>query len=313
MLAFLLDIIFGDPAWFPHPVKLMGKAISGLEPLLRRVIPWERLAGLVLVVLIVGGSYMITGMVVAAVYELNPGLGFILSAIVIWTTLALKDMAVHARWVLFQLRGGDVTKARLYLAMIVGRDTERLGESEVVRACVESVAENTVDGIVSPLFFAFIGGAPLAMAFKAVSTLDSMVGYKTDQYLRFGWAAARLDDVANWVPARICGVLMTFSALFCSLSFRDSWRILKRDHANHESPNAGVPEAALAGALKVQLGGASSYDGERVEKPTIGDPIRALSLDRIAEAIEVMYVTAFMAIFIGFVVSTMVQLPLYNM
>jgi adenosylcobinamide-phosphate synthase len=294
-------------------VKAIGRASSWLEAVLRRIVAWERVAGIILVILLVGGSYLITGLIVAAAYDLHQYVGPVVSVLLIWTTLAVKDLAFHAKRVLWPLRAGDIARARQNLSMIVGRDTGSLNEGEVVRACVETVAENTVDGIVSPLFYAFLGGAPLAMAFKAVSTLDSMIGHKTERYLRFGWAAARLDDVANWIPARLCGVLMPLSALFCGQDLLSSWRIMRRDGAKHESPNSGIAEAAMAGALQVRLGGLSHYDSEPWEKPLIGDPNRALSLDRIPEAIHIMYTTALLTVFIGFVVSVFVPLPLINM
>ena len=310
IFGFVLDLLLGDPRWFPHPVKLMGKAISALERILRVLVPWERLAGIVLVIVIVGGSFLLTAVIVTVAYAVHWALGFIVASVAIWTTLAVRDLATHANRVVLPLMGGDLTRARNNLALIVGRDTQNLDEDEVVRACVETVAENTVDGILSPLFFAFIGGAPLAMAFKAVSTLDSMVGHKTEQYIRFGWAAARLDDVANWVPARICAVLMPLASLFCDHGFLSSWRTMWRDRRKHGSPNAGIPEAAMAGALRVQLGGVNYYDGEPHEKPTIGDPVRQLTLDRIHEAVKIMYVTSLMALFIGFLAALFVALPL---
>ena len=312
ILGFLLDLIAGDPRWFPHPVRLMGKVISLLERVLRRIVPWERLAGIVLVILLVGASFVLTLEVVALARDFNPRLGFIVSGLLIWTTLSIKDLAAHAKKVFYPLQGGDLARARQNLAMIVGRDTQDLDESEVVRACVESVAENTVDGILSPLFFAFIGGAPLAMAFKAVSTLDSMVGHKTDRYLRFGWASARLDDVANWIPARICAVLMPLAALFCDHGFRSAWRIMWRDHTKHASPNSGIPEAAMAGALRVQLGGPNYYDGERSDKPFIGDPLRQLVPSCVTEATGIMYVTSVIALFIGSLLGLFGWLPLFG-
>ena len=310
IFGFVLDMILGDPRWFPHPVKLMGKAVSWLERILRVLVPWERMAGILLVVMVVGGSFFVTGVIVTEAYNLNGLLGFVVASALIWTTLAIKDLASHAKRVLFALQGGDLTRARKNLALIVGRDTDNLDEDEVVRACVETVAENTVDGILSPLFFAFLGGAPLAMAFKAISTLDSMVGHKTERYMRFGWAAARLDDLANWVPARISGVLMPLASLLCDHHFMPAWRIMWRDHGKHDSPNAGIPEAAMAGALRVQLGGLSHYGGEPHEKPTIGDPVRQLTLDRIGEAIKIMYVTSAIVLFVGFLITLVLPLPL---
>jgi adenosylcobinamide-phosphate synthase len=262
IFGFILDVLLGDPRWLPHPVKLMGKAVSLLERILRRLVPWERLAGMLLVLVIVAGSFLLTAVIVTVAYAVHPTVGLIVASVAIWTTLAVKDLAAHANRVVLPLMAGNLARARNNLALIVGRDTQNLDEDEVVRACVETVAENTVDGILSPLFFAFIGGAPLAMAFKAVSTLDSMVGHKTEQYIRFGWAAARLDDVANWIPARMCAVLMPLASLFCDHGFLASWRTMWRDRRKHESPNAGIPEAAMAGALRVQLGGVNYYDGE---------------------------------------------------
>lgn len=303
VLGYLLDLILGDPRWFPHPVKLMGKAITALERLLRYLIRWERLAGIILVLIVVGGTYLITALILGAAYEFSPALGIIVGAVLIWTTLAVRDLAAHARRVFIPLSAGNVARARENVAMMVGRDVEHMDEPEIVRACVEAVAENTVDGVLSPLFYAFIGGAPLAMAFKAVSTLDSMIGYKNEKYLRFGWAGARLDDLANWIPARICGLLMPIAALFCTESVRDCWRIMWRDGSKHESPNSGIPEAAMAGALRVQLGGVNYYDGERCERPYLGDPIRPLVSDRIQDAVRMMYVTSLIALFLGLVIS----------
>ncbi len=311
--GFVLDLIFGDPKWLPHPVKLMGKAIRWLEGFLRRCVSWERLAGTLLVVLVVGGSLFVTGIMVAAANEIGPLAGFVVASIVIWTTLAVKDLATHAKKVLFPLMTGDVARARQNLSLIVGRDTDKLDENGVVRACVETVAENTVDGILSPLFFAFVGGAPLAMAFKAVSTLDSMVGHKNERHIRFGWAAARLDDLANWIPARIAGFLMPLAALFCEHGFLPAWRMMRRDGRKHDSPNAGIPEAAMAGALRIQLGGPSYYDGELVEKPLIGDGFRPYTTDRIWEAIRIMYVTSLLAVFFGFLISLAISVPLVRL
>jgi adenosylcobinamide-phosphate synthase len=284
--AFLLDLTIGDPRWLPHPVRLIGRSIAFLEKAIRSRIQKdrERIAGVLLVALIVLPAALLAFLVREAL--LLPGRGILAvaaAAIMVYlaaTTIALRELVSSARLVLSSVKQGDLAAARNDLSMIVGRDTQNLDEDGVRRAVIETVSENLSDGVIAPLFYLAIGGLPLAIAYKAINTLDSMVGYKNEKYLSFGWAAARLDDVANYVPARLTGMLIILAS-YCyffvqqpgsALSLaRDAFRVMRRDGRNHTSPNSGIPEAAMAGCLGVRLGGPSNYAGVLVQKPFIGD------------------------------------------
>ena len=292
--AVLLDLVLGDPRWLPHPVRWMGRTISALEPALRRVFPktpaGERLAGGALVLLMAllfgGGSALILKLCAG----ICPWLAFAAEALLCYQLLAAKSLRDESGKVYQALKAGDLPGARRAVSMIVGRDTERLDEAGVAKAAVETVAENTCDGVISPLIFLFLGGLPLGMAFKAVSTLDSMVGYRTPRYQYFGTAAAKLDDVLNFVPARLSGILMCLGAvLLPGCSGRRAWRIFWRDRKKHASPHSAHSEAASAGALGVQLAGHAQYFGKLVRKPTLGDPVRPVEPEDIARACRLMY------------------------
>ncbi|MBE9536740.1 MAG: cobalamin biosynthesis protein CobD, partial [Proteobacteria bacterium] len=208
------------------------------------------------------------------------------------STLSCRGLAKAAKAVLVPLEKGDMASAREALSHIVGRQTSKLEEEEIVRATVETVAENTSDGVIAPLFYLFLGGVPLAMAYKAINTLDSMLGYKNDRYKDFGWASARLDDFANFIPARLTALLMVAVAFILKMDWRQAWRIMARDNSNHPSPNAGWPEAATAGALGVQLGGENSYPGRVEQRPYIGDAKNKLNPDAISACLRIMYFTS---------------------
>ncbi|HWP50043.1 MAG TPA: adenosylcobinamide-phosphate synthase CbiB [Candidatus Limnocylindrales bacterium] len=298
-LAYLLDLILGDPRWLPHPVRGIGYAITQTERFLRRLKIAERLAGVILTVFIVGGIFLISTGLVNLAHFLHPTLGTGLSIVLIFTTLSVKSLYQESMKVYWALQKGDLLKARKDLAMIVGRDTENLDFVEIVRAGVETVAENTVDGVISPLFFAFLGGAPLALTYKAINTLDSMVGYRNEKYLRFGWASARLDDIANFIPARIAGILMPLAAFLCGERGFEALKIVLRDGQKHPSPNSGISEAAVAGALGVQLGGLNFYQGKPSLKPTLGDSTRSLTLEDIYRANRIMLVTSGLTLTLG--------------
>ncbi len=287
--AVVLDLLLGDPRWLPHPVVGMGRLISAGEKILRRLIRNERTGGVLLLVSVVGATSLITYLLLKGANAANPYLGSALASILAWTCLAARSLHCESKLVADRLTVGDLAGAREYLSRIVGRDTADLGEPEIWRALVETVAENTSDGIIAPLFYLMIGGPVLGLAYKAVNTLDSMVGYKNERYLRFGWASARLDDLANWLPARLTGLLMVGIAPLVGLSGKQAMRIMVRDGRNHSSPNSGIPEAATAGALGVRLGGTNRYFGQPVEKPTIGDPLRDLSRKSYQGAIRLMY------------------------
>ncbi|HJV34420.1 adenosylcobinamide-phosphate synthase CbiB [Geomonas sp.] len=287
--AVVLDLVLGDPRALPHPVVAIGRLISLLEGVLRRLCVNLRLAGVILLVTTVGITYAVAAVVLKAAYAVSTEAGFVVSVYIAWVCLAARSLHLESAKVVKALRGGDLPAARTALSYIVGRETAQLDEPEVVRGAVETVAENTGDGVIAPLFYLMIGGPPLAIAYKAVNTLDSMVGYKNDRYLELGWASARFDDLANFIPARLTALLMVLASPICALSAGGAWRIMRRDCRNHSSPNSGFPEAAAAGALGVRLGGANRYFGKLVEKPTIGDATLPLSVDAYQGVVRLMY------------------------
>ncbi len=289
IVAMLLDWLLGDPRWLPHPVVLIGKLITVLEKGLKRVVRNERVGGVLLLLLAVGTTAGAALTVLEGAYAISPSAGFTVAVFLSYTCLAARSLHRESRLVADALGRGDLTEARRYLSYIVGRDTGSLDEAEIWRATVETVAENTSDGVIAPLLFLMLGGPVLGLAYKAVNTLDSMVGYKNERYLHFGWASARCDDLANWIPARLTGVLIALAAPFGSLSAGGAWRIMRRDGGNHASPNSGIPEAAAAGALGVQLGGTNVYFGTPVVKPTIGDPEKPIDGRAWRGAVRLMY------------------------
>jgi adenosylcobinamide-phosphate synthase len=295
LLACALDAILGDPRWLPHPVRLMGRTIAWYEQGVRRVADHrtgELVAGMVLAVGLPAVSYSFAWLAIEWSGRVHEVAGKGMEVLLAFTTLASRDLADHAVAVGRALKAGALDDARLAVARIVGRDTAQLSEAEVVRATVETVAESTSDGIVAPLFFLILGGAPLALAYKAISTLDSMVGHLDARYRYVGWASARLDDAANWIPARLTAFMIVISA---GVVFRKgenmkrAWDILWRDGKKHPSPNGGHPEAAMAGALGVRLGGMNFYEGVPSARPVLGESVRSLSPPCIGEALRVMW------------------------
>jgi len=287
--AVILDLLVGDPRWFPHPVVYMGKLIAVLEKVLRRMVKNEMTGGILLLALTVSIAVGLALALLKGAYAVSPYLGFTAAVLLSWSCLAARSLHRESRLVADAMGRGDLAMARGYLSNIVGRDTEELDEPEIWRATVETVAENTSDGVIAPLFYLIIGGPVLAIAYKAVNTLDSMVGYRNERYLEFGRASARFDDLANFIPARLTGLLMVAAAPLFGLSAKTSWRIMGRDGRNHSSPNSGIPEAAVAGALGVRLGGTNLYAGRPVAKPTIGDAVRILSQESWFGAVRLMY------------------------
>ena len=295
--GFCLDLVLGDPEWLYHPVRIIGKYISFAEKKLRARGGNLRVSAVWLTL----STVMLT---MAAVYGLLLLLGLlgrvprlIGMALFDWMGLAVTSMAREARGVDKALSRG-LEAGRRQVARIVGRDTQSLSEEEIVKATVESVAENTTDGVISPLIWAAIGGPVLLWGFKAASTLDSMVGYMDEKYRDIGWSSARLDDVLNYVPARITAVLMCAAAFCLGLDGKNAWRIVRRDHDKHKSPNCAWSEAAAAGALHIQLGGTHDYFGKPVVKPTIGDPDREARREDIRSTNGLLYVTSGMALLI---------------
>ena len=291
--GFVLDAIFGDPAWLPHPVVLMGKAITALEKRLRAQFPQtpqgELCGGAVTAFCLPVGTLLFTGLVCWGAARLHPLLGLAVQMFWCAQALAAKGLAQESRNVYKELQKQDLPAARKAVARIVGRDTQNLTAEGVTKAAVETVAENASDGVIAPLLYMLLGGAPLALTYKAINTMDSMLGYKNQKYLYFGRAAAKLDDVMNYVPSRISGLLMVASSAFTSGNAKGAWRIFRRDRYNHASPNSAQTEAACAGALGLQLAGDAWYFGERYHKPTIGDPMRDIEDADIIRANCLMY------------------------
>ena len=301
--GFGLDLLLADPAWMPHPVVGMGRAIAALEKQLRRLFPatpaGERAAGRVLAAALPLGTFALAAGALALAYRLHPAAGFALETLWCWQALALRGLADESGKVYAQLAKGDLPAARRAVGRIVGRDTGSLTAAGVTKAAVETVAENFSDGVAAPLFYLLIGGAPLGLAYKAVNTMDSMVGYKNKTYLHFGRAAARLDDAANFLPSRLAALLWIGAAGLAGFDGRGAWRIWRRDRLRHASPNSAQTESACAGALGVQLAGPAWYFGEYYDKPTIGDDTRPVEPADILRADRMLYLAGFLALELG--------------
>jgi len=291
--AFALDAFVGDPRWLPHPVRWMGRAIEAAEPRFRRLIKNEGLAGLGFALSLILGCWGLAALVIGLAWRLHGLAGFAVETVLLFYCLSARSLAQAATEIHGSLIAGEVDRARSQVAMIVGRDVTRYQADDIARATVETVAENVVDGVLSPLFFAALGGAPLALAYKMVNTLDSMVGYKNPRYLLFGRAAARIDDGANFLPARLSVLLIGLAArLTRGLAARRSLTTAWHEGANHASPNAGYPEAAFAGALGVRLNGPNVYHGVLVEKPFIGEAFGPVVVAHLPLACRLMTRTA---------------------
>ena len=291
LVGFVLDLIIGDPERWTHPVIWSGKWISFAEKKLRKRGGNVRRSALVLTASTVLIAMAATAAMLGILALIHKAALFIGMCVVSWWCLSAKCLAVEAKGV-YRALGVSVEKGRTQVARIVGRDTTELSEEEIVCATVETVAENTTDGVISPMLYLAIGGPVLAMGFKAASTLDSMVGYLNEKYRDIGWSSAKLDDVLNYIPARICGWLMCIGAFFVKLDGKNAIRIMKRDHANHLSPNCAWSESAAAGAMHIQLGGTHTYFGKVVEKPTIGDDDRSVEKRDIRRANRLLYVSS---------------------
>lgn len=300
ILGFILDLIVGDPHWLYHPIRLVGHLISGLEKLLRRIFPkteqGELIAGGFLLVLTAGITTAVAWGLLLVAGLVHPCLRFALEVIMCYWVLATKSLKTETMKVYDALKEGDLKKARFAVSMVVGRDTEVLDDIGVTKAAVETVAENASDGVIAPLLFLMIGGAPLGFFYKAVNTMDSMVGYKNDKYLYFGRAAAKFDDVLNYIPARLSGMLMCGAAAFCGMDSKNAWRIYWRDRYNHSSPNSAHTEATAAGAMHIQLAGNAYYFGKLYEKPTLGDPDRPVEYEDIPRVNRLLYATAILSL-----------------
>ena len=313
--GFFLDFIFGDPEWLYHPVRLIGKGISFGERQLRKLCSSNKsgrelvAAGAVLWVCIAGISFLLPLGLLILAQKIHPVLRFVLETFWCYQIIAARCLCKESVKVYDRLKADDLPGARRAVSMIVGRDTENLSAEGVTKAAVETVAENTSDGVTAPLIYMLIGGAPLGFLYKAVNTMDSMLGYKNDKYLYFGRVPAKMDDVFNYIPSRVTALFMIVAAFFCGLDGKNAWRIYRRDRRKHASPNAAQTEAVCAGALRVRLAGDAVYFGKLYKKEFIGDSLRPIEPEDIKRTGRLMYVTAvLMLIVFGAVKSIMIML-----
>ena len=298
--GFILDLMIGDPRWLYHPVCLIGNLIAFLEKILRKIFPktdkGELAAGIVEVILVCLLSGGIPFLILHILYGISVWAGFALETFWCYQLLATKSLKTESMKVYDRLKNGTLDEARYAVSMIVGRDTQSLTEEGVTKAAVETVAENASDGVIAPMFYMAIGGVWLMFLYKGINTMDSMVGYKNDKYLYFGRCAAKLDDVVNYIPARISAWLMILASACERMNWKNAEKIYKRDRYCHASPNSAQTEAVMAGALEVQLAGDAVYFGKVVKKPTIGDDIRPVEAEDIKRANHLMYLTSFLGL-----------------
>lgn len=303
-IAYILDLILGDPYWFPHPVRFIGKLITMLEGLLYRF-KCKKFTGGVLAVLTIAITFIVSFILAK--------ISVVLEIFFLYTTLATKSLASEGFRVCKILVEGDMEKAKKELSYLVSRDTENMNVVQITRSVLETISENSVDGVIAPMFFAFLGSLfsidgvslalPFAMGYKAINTLDSMVGYKNEKYMNFGTVSARIDDIANFIPARLSGgLIIPIAAFILRYDYKSAWRIFFRDRLNHSSPNSGNSEAAFAGALGVQFGGKTSYFGKIHNKPTIGDKLKNFGIPDVKKGIRLLYVTSW----VGMVIFTII-------
>ena len=309
--GFVLDLLIGDPRWLYHPVCVIGNLIAALEKLIRGLLPktktGELVGGFIETLLVCLFSFGVPGVVLWFLYAHLPWLGLILEIFWCYQLLATRSLKDESMKVYDRLKNGTIQEARHAVSMIVGRDTEELSAEGVTKAAVETVAENASDGVIAPMIYMAIGGVPLMFLYKGINTMDSMLGYKNDKYLYFGRCSAKLDDLANYIPARISGWLMVLASYFAGLDQKQAAKIYRRDRRNHASPNSAQTEAAMAGALRVQLAGNAYYFGKLYEKPTIGDPLRPIEPEDIPRANGLLYATAVL----GMVICLAVRMVVY--
>lgn len=306
-IAFILDLLFGDPYWLPHPICLIGKMVAFMEEKLRKLISNELLAGTLLVAVILTVTYGIPFAVLFLANEVHPYLAIGIETFFCYQIFAVHSLKKESMKVYGPLAAGNLPEARKFLSYIVGRDTQALDPAGITKATVETIAENTTDGVVAPLFYMALGGAPLAFLYKAINTMDSMVGYRNEKYEKFGKAAARLDDAANFIPARLTALIMILASAVAGMDYKNAVRIYRRDRKNHKSPNSAQTESVCAGALDVQLAGDAYYFGQLVHKPTIGDNLRKIVPEDILRANELMGVTAVLAVIFSLIARGLFQ------
>jgi len=305
-IAYVLDLIFGDPQNIIHPVQIIGKMIDiGEKSLLGKKYKSDRkykfFAGMILNITVISLTYGITYLIRRT--SENSIIFTVAEIYLMYTVFSINSLAREGNRVYNILKEGNIERARKDLSYLVSRDTETMDEKMIIRSTMETISENTVDGIVAPMLYMFLGGLPLSMTYKAINTFDSMVGYKNEKYMDFGKFSAKLDDVANFIPARITGILIVIASIILGYDYKNSLKIFIRDRKNHSSPNSGHAEAGVAGALGVQFGGRVSYFGKEVDKPVIGDKIKDFELEDIKKNIKIMYVASFLSLVVFSVIS----------
>lgn len=315
--GYVLDLAFGDPVWLYHPVCAIGKLISSLEKLLRRLFPktkgGELTAGALEALLVCAASFFVPWGILHLIRPHCQALTWLLEIFWCYQLLATRSLKTESMRVYDRLKNGTLEEARYAVSMIVGRDTQALSAEGVTKAAVETIAENTSDGILAPMFYMTLGGVPLMFLYKGINTMDSMLGYKNEKYLYFGRCAAKLDDAVNYLPSRIAAWIMIFACFFLGMDAKRARKIYLRDRRNHASPNSAQTEAVMAGALGVQLAGNAFYFGKLYEKPTIGDPLRPVEAEDIPRANRLLYASSFVALWIFLLVRSLLWFALYGM
>lgn len=316
LIGYFLDLAIGDPRWLYHPVCAIGKLIAFLEKGIRRMFPktdrGELAGGVLEVLLVCAVCFCVPFACIHVLYAWNPVAGCILESFWCCQLLATRSLKTESMKVYDKLENGTLDEARYAVSMIVGRDTQSLTAEGVTKAAVETVAENTSDGVIAPMFYMAVGGVPLMFLYKGINTMDSMLGYKNEKYLYFGRCAAKLDDAANYLPSRISAWLMLLAGTLMGMDGHYAKKIYLRDRRNHASPNSAQTEAVMAGALKVQLAGNAYYFGKLYEKPSIGDPVRPIETEDIQRANNLLYVTSFLALWVFLLVRSLLLAALYG-
>lgn len=304
ILGFLLDLIVGDPQNPIHPIRIIGSLCKTVEKFFRSILKrYLKVAGLLTWILVVFIVFIFNYLLLKVTYRINPSVTMILGSVMIYFCISTKALKIEGLKVVKYVIKDDIEGARKQLSYIVGRDTKNLEKESILKAVVETVAENMSDGVIAPLFYAGIGGAPLAFLYKAVNTMDSMFGYKNDKYIEFGYFPAKLDDVFNYIPARLSGYFIVVVSFILGLDYKNSFKIYKRDKNNHSSPNSAHPEAAVAGALNVQLGGPNYYFGKLVEKQTIGDDREKIDINKVNNTNNILYCSAVLGCIMALIIN----------
>jgi len=296
LTGYILDLLIGDPKNIPHPICFIGNLISFCEKKLRKAVANSpkslRIAGSIVTIIVVVLSTIIPIIILIIATQIHPIARFVVESIMFWQILATKSLQKESMRVFHSLKEKDILKSRFHLSMIVGRDTAKLNEVEMIKATVETIAENTSDGVIAPMLYCALGGAPLGFAYKAINTMDSMLGYKNEKYIDFGRASAKLDDIANYLPSRICAGIMILASYLLGMNGKNAFKIWARDKRKHKSPNSAQTESVCAGALEIQLAGDAIYGGKVLAKEFIGDNIRPIEPEDIKRANKLMIMTS---------------------